>query len=244
MSLTTEWIFLPYGLLQLISIYLFNRRVAIKRPNHLILLDLTIYQCVSCVARTISDIFYLLNFAKAQYIKRYPMYPQLILLHPLVALGFGCSLVSCMLLAQMLRYRHKDTKISLLCKSALTCITGTILYALYLLFSGRATINALDVADLFSLISLFTWACRLIPQVSVNWFYDTFSILHKFFLRIETISIAYVFIAYWLLGLYGVQWHNIPLNAPLYYVAGFSVIPICFLMLESRIYSTKSGLPR
>lgn len=244
MTLPSGWILLPYGCLQLSSIYLFYRRVAIKRSNYAILLDLAIYTCVSCLARTISDLLYLLAPSKAQFANRYPLYPQLILLHPLIALGLGSSVASCMLLSQMLQYRHKDTEVSLLCKVTLTCLAGTICFALYLFSYGLATVNCLDLADLFSFISLFAWSCRLIPQVSVNWFYDNFLILHKYFLRFEAISISYVFVTYWLFALYGVQWHAVPLNAPLYYVAGFSMISLCILVFQSKIYPSRLGLPR
>lgn len=236
--------FIPYGLLQLISIHLFYRRVSLKRSNHVLLLDMAIYTFVSCLSRTISDFTYLLKAARNQFTERYPLYPPMPLLHSLVALGAGSCFASCMLLLKMLKHRHRETEVSLLCKVVLTSIFGLLCLVLYYFINELATVNCLDLANLFRFFSLFTWSCRLIPQVSVNWFYDNFAVIHKYFIQLEVISILYVMITYWLFEEFGGQWHTIPLNAPLFYVAVLSIIPVCLLALESRIYSKSSSLPR
>lgn len=202
-----------------------------------VLLDLSIFTCLSCFTQTLADSIYLLTTAQLQYIRRYPLYGALPILVLALPLNLGCTFFSCMLLYHLLRHKHNDTEMSLVCLFIVSASLVSLIYFFYIYCRGMATISVLDVADLLNFISKCFWASRLISQVSVNWFYYKYTQLHKCFLQFELFSNAGVFLGYYLLGASNVKWYQVPLNGPLLAGAMFTIVPLILLAFQRKVYS-------
>lgn len=240
MSYLTDYIFVPLEIAQLVSTLLTCRRIRLRKSHLGVLLDLAIYTFVSCLAKTVASLLYLLQLAQEQYVARYPLYSSMPLLFLVSLIGIGSLFYSTMLLHQMLIWRNKETEWSLVCRTTLIGLFGTLAYVLFLYFHRMATINLLDIADYLSFVSALTWACRIIPQVSVNWFYDTFNVLHKYFLHLEILGCLWVLASYWLLGKTGLRWYEMPLNAPLKFLAMVNLSACILLVIEKKMYPSRS----
>lgn len=240
----TEWIFLPYEILQFISVLFIYRRLCLIRSIQKLLLDLATYTCLSTIARMVSNIMYLLENAHTQFGLRYPLFSQLPLLYLNMVINLGTTVCSCMILIKMVKQKHKETELSFLCKTVLGCFALVFGYMAYLFLLLKSTVNLLDLADVLSLISIISWAVRLIPQISVNWFNDNFAVLHKNFLIFEFSCQLWVLISYWCLRSLDIKWYNVPLNSPLIYVSCLLIVCCFVLLLQTRLYSSKSAFHR
>lgn len=238
------YLYVPYDVAQLVSIGLLYRRIRLKRSTFGILLDFALYTCVSCVLQTISSAMYVQPLSRLLYSQRYPVFEELPFLWPSAAIDSVTALCSCMLLYQFWVYQHQDTEVSLVCKVYLGLLGGLFLYLMCLHSLGMATVSFLDLADYLRFVTYCTWAVRLIPQISVNWFYDRYKIQHKWFLRLELLSSAWVLVALCVLKANHVQWHDKPLNSPLTYAAVLNVLSVLVLLFQRRMYGVNQEFYR
>lgn len=244
MNLLTYYIYAPYDIAQLTSLLLLYRRIKLKRSNFGILVDFALYTCTSCVLQTVSTIMYMQPLASILYSQRYPLYKKLQLLWPSALFGFCIAISSCMLLYQFWLYQHQDTEVSIVCKVYLGCFGLLFIYILYLFHFRMATVNYLDVADYLRFVSYCTWTVRLIPQISVNWFYDRYKIQHKWFVTLEGLSDVWVLVAQWVLYRNSVSWHDLPLNLPLTYGAVLNLLCLLVLFVQRRMYGVSQEFYR
>ncbi|RKP29346.1 hypothetical protein METBISCDRAFT_24304 [Metschnikowia bicuspidata] len=128
---------------------------------------------------------------------------------------------------------------SLLWKVLVACAAAAFLYILYLHHCHMATVNLLDLADFLEFIASAAWVGRLVSQASVNWFYDTFTILHRWLLLLELFMCVWTLLGYSYLWFSGVRRFEMSENAPLKYGPIFALFPLAVLLLQLRVYPAR-----
>lgn len=228
-------VFLPHELLRLVALLLLNRR-HLHNGSQFLSLDMLVYQAVQTGTTGIANFLYgFLPAVKSDYADRYPLFPIIQQLYWPCLTSFVQFCICCVTLRRSLVASSRQNSISLLCGAVLISCQVVVALTLYLYHTGRATINLLDVADVMHNVGSVALGAELIPQVSVNWFYDTSRLERRFQIH-ATLSLLSAGAAYVYLRLSGIPWYEHPYCAPSRIAVLCGSVALGVLWVQSYMY--------
>ncbi|OBA20515.1 hypothetical protein METBIDRAFT_200338 [Metschnikowia bicuspidata var. bicuspidata NRRL YB-4993] len=238
------FLFITFDSLQIISSIAILRQIHTRRSIYALSIDFTLYSWVWAFTHTIANCLYsFLPNVYAQYAKRYPLSPEIPHSTLLTAMCFF-QLILCTILVNKCFFVFKSQeKLSVVCKTVMLLCISVFLRFSWLFCNGKATINVLDLADCLHNIGSVALACRLIPQISLNWFLEIF-LLSNTFLTLQlcaaTSGIVSLFIAY----SSGLLWSEMPIGLPCQAVLGATWCASLVLLFQRSHYGQKHNIHR
>lgn len=232
-------LFIPFEVLQLLSLIDFTRRVYRRRSIYAVSIDFTLYSWVWCFTHTVANSLYtFLSKVQSQYAVRYPLYSDIPCSETLSVLSFIQLCVSTFLVKKVFFEFKSQEQLSLVCKTVLIPCFSIFLWFFWLFSHGKATINLLDLADCLHNIGSIALASRLIPQISLNWFLDCFP-LSKAFILLQFLAFTFATLAIVAAYTSGFAWFEIPMSLPSQVVIGASWCALAILAFQQKQYGSR-----
>ena len=235
--------FIPFDIFQLLSSLEVARHIYLRKSIYGISLDFALYSWVWAGTHALANSLYtFLPTIHSQYAARYPLFPGIPYAMSLTCLSL-LQFCVCTVIARKCFYGLKtQEKLSVVCKTVLGCSFSVFMWFFWLYCHGRATINALDLADCLHNIGSIAMASRLIPQASLNWFLDTF-VLSRTFLLLQLFSVASGSFALLSAYLGGTKWYELPISLPSQAVLATTWCALAVLVVQRKIYGSNIIFP-
>lgn len=226
------------------SYALFKLLAHIKRTHLVygILVDYLILQLTLSLATVVSGLFYhFLESVNVQYFKRYPLDVDGGATYSILLLVQALELYLAALLAVwvLLKYRathHCWQYWSVTCMAWLAIWAGTIGYFVYCWLRGRATINALDIAEAIRAGGDFSRAIRFMPQVTTNIFTSVFKGFPRRWWPLQMVAVALYAVAV-------VTYHPFVANMPSMVAVYIELMLLICLGIQRMVFVSSSVLP-
>lgn len=222
---------------QLLSILYLLKHNALHKSVSFVSTDFSIYLGVWKISYACAGYLYtVLETVHREYAARYTLFPNLPLDRSLAFCQILSSFACVALLYQMCWKYKRDEPVSMLCGVVLAAFGLLLSRFSYLCYMHRATINLLDMADLLSVVGSISFAVRFIPQISVNWFNDRGTPLHRHFFAVQSLSLALASFAL-LYMWWTIPWYDIPVNLPGPFGVVLNWIQLAILVFQRLYYS-------
>lgn len=180
---------------------------------------------------------YLLD-VHADYAERYPLYPDIQLLKALPLAHAFQVVFSILGVRRIFCDPKRKELVSVVCM-ILVLVYGVVLTMFcWLYWRGKARIKLLDVADMLHIVGSVSWAVRLIPQVSVDWFQECVPHLN-IFVYVQATSLIYGSVCNFVVDRQ-VLWYDQPVDKPVNLSLGLAFLCSCCLMHQSRVYKLRT----
>lgn len=234
-------LFLPFEGIQILSSLETLRQINAQKSIYAISLDFTMYSWVWALTHTIANSLYsFLPNVEVQYSNRFPIYPELPCLNAFPILS-ALQLCLCTMLLKKCFFGLKSLEqVSVVCKTILIACSLVFSCFFWLFCNGRATINALDIADCLHNIGSIAFACRLVPQISMNWFLDIFA-LSDTFLVLQYSAVIFGSFVRFIAYFSGMLWFELPIELPSQLVLGSTGCILVVLTYQRKRYGPQRG---
>lgn len=213
----SETLYIAGHFIQILSYGLMAERVSRKGSVLGLSCDFVAYSYLWLTASCIYGASYLISSKlAAQYSKRYPLYTSYYTSPIVVLLDLVGSIVTFYLAWQTFKKfkgsrRHHEA-LSLPFYFFLSLLGCGLLVLIWYYLHGWATLNELDIANYFYVISYFGAIFRLIPQCSTNWYFLRFHVLHRHYLLMQTLSTFFLTTSLLHYKVNNQEWYELPTN--------------------------------
>ncbi|KAF3990247.1 hypothetical protein FT663_01025 [Candidozyma haemuli var. vulneris] len=208
--------------------------------------DFVVYSWIWFVSCAYYAGAYLMStFVVFQYANRYPEHPSFYTSKLTFVLDCVGSLVTSALIYQTFhkykKSRQGNEALSVLFYYVLFLMTSGLVWLLWNYLRGKATLNELDLANYFWLLSYASFSFRLISQCSTNWFFCRFYNVHKHFLPIQIVSLFFMTNSLAIYKWHNTNWYELPTNLVSSESLLLNWICLGILLYQQHIY--KGGKP-